>query len=1169
MVLKSPLPDIEFWLGRAGTGKTWGCLAAIAGELMRGSRGEALVLLAPEQATAGLERRLAAWPGLAGGFTRARVLSFHHLAHEAFLATGGEPRRRPNEMARLMLLRRAMARLGNRLEIFRPASGGVGLAQGLDATLLELERYGWRPQDLADSMAAIPSAAGSGKELLARKLADLVLLWGAWREELAAADFDDPADWAGHAAAAIARWDWLDGARLWIDGFASLTAEETTLLEALLGRARHAVIALCADPAIAFGNPRERVGQERLFETTIRTFQQLRERFDELGWTITLRTPPCETPQARFAASPALAHLERAVLDRLDPEPFPDADWTADAPPIELVEAMDRRAELEAVARRVVALCRREAGADGPPPLPWREVAVMARDLEPYEALARDIFARFGIPCFIDRPRHIQGHPLARLLLSALELLRSGWRAEACIHYSKCGLAPLADPDVLARLENLLLTAGVEGRAWRARLERDAEADLWRQVLAPVTGLERRLLAGEPPARALWGLLEAAGAPEAIEQWIASARADGEEDEALLHAQAWDQALEWLETLDRLDGGGGRRLFEPPVGREDLRPLLEELAALAQAALGATRARLTPPTLNQVTVGSVDRSRTPEVQVLFVLGMNEREFPRLWNPDPILGDEERGRLAVGRRRLGPDTRARLLQEHYLAYIALTRPSRRLVLSRPLRAEDGKPTDPSPWFRRVRAAFPLAPLASSGRAGDGDDPALPLRPEEWALRLSSAAEGLDAPGRPAALAALMTAGDPLETPGLEPTQRRALATSRALSGADPCELEPALAAQYWGRRGSLAVTALERFGECPFHFFAATMLGLESRAQWRLGPPELGSLRHDLLETLYNQLNDGRRLDWGGLDLARAGEIIEQRLAELAADPRWRDQLGASELSRLELERLGDEMRMTVAALKTAAALGDFMQVEAERRIEGWSVGAGDLSIRLAGKIDRIDSDGDGNWVLIDYKSGRRRPHLGRMFAGVDLQLLAYGLAWRRMAADSGTAPLIGGIFYWPLTPPTRRAGRIETAAADLPLIDADWFRVCGPAGLFDERIAPLLDAGVAPGSRSLAFGFGRNKDGRLGARGAHWPAGSLGVLLDRVDAQIADSVGEIFNGRIAPAPIWLGPQSNACVHCEFGSLCRRLEQKQIPWRRLANLKREQALELLMPAAPTR
>ncbi len=852
--------------------------------------------------------------------------------------------------------------------------------------------------------------------------------------------------------------------------------------------------------------------------------------------------------------------MEREVLDKLEPKPYAESNAApAPWPALEFIEAADRRSEIEAVARRLASLCRNRPGEPAPAAT-WRDTAVLARDLEPYEELVREVFARWRIPFFIDRPRRIFGHPLARLILTTIELVRSGWRGAAFLQYVKCGLNPVADLDALARLENIVLATDTEGRAWRQRLEQDAEAALWQRVVAPAIGFERRI-GGEPPARALWARLESAGAAEAVEGWIAAARAAGGEDEAMLHEQAWEQTVAWLETLDALDAEP-RAFFKPPQSREELRELLDDLGVLAETALATTQARLIPPTLNQVTVGSVDRSRTPEVKALFVLGLNEREFRRLWPPDPILGDEERTRLTLA-RRLGPDSRHKTLHEQFLVYVALTRSSGRLTLSRPLRDAEGKPADPSACFRRVRRAFAQAPLLAVGRAGEGDDPALPVRPEEWALRLTAAADALGTPGPAARLAGLMLAGDPLEAPEADAAERAALAGARRLLAETPsAALRPEAAKTFWAARGSIPVTGLEAFSACPFQFFATRMLGVAEREQWRLGAADLGTMRHEVLEAIYNDCKDaGGRLDWGRIDAARAGRAIDRRLAELADDPRRRDLFGASALARMQLDRLGRDIRLFVEALRAAGAAGRFVQVDAEKRLDRpdpWTLQADGIELRLGGTIDRIDAaDGAPRrpCVLFDYKSSARQIDLGRLIEGYDLQLPAYGIAWRRMHAGDWVA----GLFYWPLYAPTRQAARGD---ADAPLIDAEWFGKCGPAGLFDERIAPLLDGAVQPGGKALAFGFGLTKTGQLNKSfRPHWPAGALDRLLDRTEKVIGRLARRIVAGEIAVAPCRSGADE-ACARCPCRPVCRVLELERVPWRRIGKYTRETAVALL-------
>jgi ATP-dependent helicase/nuclease subunit B len=248
MSIVSTLQVCHLFLGRAGSGKTYTFLRSIAEQIQQSPRGVQLIFLTPEQASAQMERRLATWPGLRGGTTRCRVFSFHHLAREAFLRGGGSPGRQLGDVGRVLLLRQAMRRRQDALAALGQSATQPGVAETLSQTLLEFQRYGWSRADLEAWLAAEAMQNGE-QSLTVRKVRDLTLLWRDYEEALAAGGWEDPAHTFELAAAAIRKARWLEGCRIWVDGFSSFTAQEMKIMEALLEKAEQANFALCLDPA--------------------------------------------------------------------------------------------------------------------------------------------------------------------------------------------------------------------------------------------------------------------------------------------------------------------------------------------------------------------------------------------------------------------------------------------------------------------------------------------------------------------------------------------------------------------------------------------------------------------------------------------------------------------------------------------------------------------------------------------------------------------------------------------------------------------------------------------------------------------------------------------------------------------------------------------------------
>lgn len=1181
---------VQFWLGRAGSGKTYGCLEAIARELHNGPCGLPLVLLAPEQSTATLERRLIEWPGSRIGFTRARVMSFEQVMREALAQAGPTTQGEAlGEAGRIMLLRHLLTRLRPQLQVFNQPYGRTGLTERLSATLLEFERYGWQPGALATLSGDFAQNPAGKRDLLGSKLHDLGLLWTAYREALEEGGWLDGAKRPTIAARAIEVMPEWDGVSLWVDGFASFTEQELTLLDALSARAQQVTIALCCDPsgdpARAPANeqpaPRRiaRTGAERLFENVDESFEQLRRRYELRGCRTLVKALPTVPDATRFAQSPALAHLERAVLGRLRPTVFSGEGNASDT--FELIEASDLRAEVEALARRIVALCRSENEAT-PPTLAWREIGVLARDLTPYSELIEEVFAQFEIPCFIDQPRQTERHPLARLLHSALTVLERGWQGRAFIQYLKTSLAGLNNPDAVALLENHIIERGPETAQWRMGEMSNLAAHLnecyphagdWQvqleEAITPLEALDAQLRTGVNPARALWELLATLGVREALEGWILAAREAGREGEAMLHEQAWEETLGWLEALDAL---ATRQALAFDEAEGNYREWLQGMGEIIESILAATRARLVPPTLNQVIVGSVERSRTPELDTVFVLGMNEAMWPRLWTPDPILGDEERERM-IGApdagRQLGPDSESRMRQEHYLVYIALTRASRRLVLSRPLLDAEGKATDPAPVFKQIAKAFPALRSCSVGRSGENERSGSALRPEEWLLGIGRAWQRFQQNGLAGNLTAAMSGGHPLAREELTAAQRQRLMHAAAsLAPHRPAALDPGAAHRYWSRRPRLSITALERYGECPYRFFAGQMLRLGERKETTLGPRERGNLIHQWLQKIFEEMSRGEGLNWAEIDPERVDTLIERERAALETDPEWLVRLDADPLARSVVRGWAKDLKRIVRGLRWVARRGRLTQCASELKFGSehrFTFTASGIEFELRGVIDRVDRvvleagedaihpEGSEVYLLIDYKNSGKKFDKVRILEGIDLQLVSYALALAQWILPSASTPplrmserpvRLGGIFYWPLKNTLLEANPERTPAVatqpDPESLERDWVKSHRPTGAFEIDLADALDGEVEPKSSSVAFAFNRKQNGELGASGNSWAPESLDHLIAWQAEQLHARLTAIAAGEIAARPYRIG-KAMPCTNCDFEGLCRHRE----------------------------
>ena len=972
------MPALRFILGRAGSGKTHTCISEIADCLQEAPLGPPLLFILPDQATFQMERAIVqALPGQ--GFVRLRVLSFKRLALSILAEAGGLARPALTRTGRQMLLRSLLHEYGDRLQVFGRSARQPGFVAELEAMLRELVQCGHTPQTAAAAVQRLPDTAAK------QKLEDLTLLWTAYQEALAP-HHADPDAYVTMATEKAAATSWLKEARIWVDGFASFTPQEHRMLQMLLRVSDQLNVALCLDPASwpqliedtaesKASFPVDQLGMfHRSEETCLRLLQGARvQNIEILPPTLLTETSP------RFRV-PELRHLEAQF-----PDPQPRA-CPASVQAIRLVEAVNRRAEVEAVAREILRLCREEGYR-------FRDIAVIARDLDPYHDLLSAVFTEMGIPCFIDRRTSIAHHPVIELLRSMVEVALTGWELQPLMRCLKTDLIAIPRDDVDA-LENYVLEHGLKGAAWRSERRwasglqnssADEQAHIKRLdavrrkvygLFSPVVSiLEKPSFVVAEACEALYRFLAEVGVPELLQAWSEDSAKQGRLQEAMTHQQVWDACVELLEE------------FVEALGTQKMSAV--EFAQILEAGLENLQLGLIPPVLDQVLVGSVDRSRQPELRAAFVLGVGERCFPAVGSEDTLFAESERRLLAECDFQLGPTVSERALYEQYLGYIAFTRAAEYLWISYPLAGDDGRALAPSPFIARLRALFPQ------------------LRPEQMGNEpvgtVAEALPWLTSARKVAAFAVrcLRSGGESCWLSAAymyrnDPDVQFILQSLRHRNYEAP--LPGSMAKELVGDPLYASVSRFESFAACPFNHFAEYMLRLKERREYRVQHTDIGILVHETLHRfIQHLLQRGQSLS--DLTHAEATSLIDSLVDDIA--PRLHHRVFMSNARyRYLVRRIKHLLHTTLQVWTRHSTEGRFIPIATE-----WGFGGGGSalpaaplelpgggSVFLQGRIDRVDACQHEDTVyvrVIDYKGSGSGFSVADAYHGLRIQLVVY------------------------------------------------------------------------------------------------------------------------------------------------------------------------------------
>ncbi len=1106
---------VQFILGRSGTGKTACCVRAIVGALLEPSE-QPLLFLVPEQATYQAERAILSDERIRG-YHRLHILSFKNLLLKLLGERGGKLE--TLRIGRQMVVHKILRDNLDKLQVFGSSALKPGFAREMAATITELHQYAKDPEDIEGLLEFLQS--DDRRRLSALKFADIGLVFGQYAEALQDR-FVDPDARITSACRAVSGAEFIKGARLWVDGFASFTGGEMALLIELLKVVDQASVVLCVDPAtVQVGD--SKTGSETeagLFEPTARTYREMLERLGEAR--VKMLKPVTLKQVHRFADSPALAHVERNVFRMR-------AGKSKAAGDVRLVAAPSLRQEIQFVAREILGLVRDKGYR-------YRDIAVVASDLDGYEQYVRAYFEDYGIPFFIDKRQALNQHPVVEFVCEALQAVTGSLAHADIFAWLKTDLVPM-DRSAIDVLENYCLAFGVDGRDWaspepwrfqdpqseefnedeinRIRCEAIGPLLELREALCPGGDVEKKLTAAEF-TRITFSFLDRLAVRQTVGGWG---------DEAGEHRQFFDTFVDIFDALVEI--------FE---SREMTAP---DYFGLLTLAFSQMTLAFIPPKLDQVLVGMIERSRHPSLKAIFLLGATQKQFPIPLTAGGVLTDDDRDAAEAADFQIAPSATQSLIDRQYLAYIAFTRPSKFLCISYPCVDEKGSPIMRSHFVDELQSLF--EDVSEEFVSDSLLEPSEVRNASELSELLCSrlgrdvfGPEGTPADELAELLEAMQSDAE---------YERVAEQVVSALGYDNRASLEPGVVNELFGLRLRGSATRLGTFAACPYRHFARYVLALQPRREFKLEPLDLGRFYHDVLDAFHKRLAQEAK-DAGTVEDERLVTLLREQIdALMAANPFVRNFTARSAHNEFIIGNAADVLQDCILEVAQMIRAGSFRPVGSEVgfgdvRNARESLGLFELTLpdgrvlALDGKIDRLDVaeiDGKEIAAVFDYKRRDTSFNWSRFYHGLDMQLPIYMLAIRN-ATGSATRN-VAGAFYVPIEVGPARSTLAERTTR------ADRFARKGK-GIFDGCFAGQLDSQAAKDSRF--YNFYVTKDGQ--PYGSYENRGALKSpdfqkVLRLAAEKIVTLVEEIASGEISVRPYRLN-QVSPCSSCEFTSICR-------------------------------
>ncbi len=618
------------------------------------------------------------------------------------------------------------------------------------------------------------------------------------------------------------------------------------------------------------------------------------------------------------------------------------------------------------------------------------EIGVVARTLEPYQARLQSVFDHHLVPFTSTAGRPLSREPLVKTLLRLASLPSNDFDRAAMLdvvtspfYHAQGAGSNRANlrPDIW---RSLVYTLGItKGEAeWRRLAEpasssilRDAETEpdeddqptIWLRETSQLTclwELVSRLMQDcrALPAQGSIGTLTDAfltlvkshvHVPDLLDS---PSTESPEETDLTTVGSLIRSALARLQQLDPLGG--------------DLS--WEEWVELFRRILDETSIPIEEDGHQGVQVLDAMTARGRTVRALFVLGMNEKLFPRYVREDPFLRDRQR---VVLESTLGYKIDEKLAghEEELLLFELLSRSAtNRLYLSYQRADESGRIMAPSGF---------IAMAMRDARFVGKPEETVPRRLTQRISQQPSIQDLL--PAEELALGCLLQGHDArpvLEAMGRDqPLFEQGLSTLKTIERESP-ELGPfdgMVGAQVPAAPAaavrSFSPTALERYATCPFQYFAEKVLGLEPVRRLHsdhLPPLTLGTLVHESLRVSYERL---LLLQWPDEQVteARVQATVHEAVTDTFAAHAATSGTGHALLWILAREQVTELVTAAVSSDQAEYQATGFRPVAFEAAAQGivpLELDGSSVSLKIHGTLDRVDYRADPPTLrIVDYK----------------------------------------------------------------------------------------------------------------------------------------------------------------------------------------------------------
>ena len=1085
---------------------------------------KSVLVIMPDQYSFECDKKLYNYLGTAA-FNRIETAGINRLAELISRKYGFCAYENADENIRLVTMYKAVERFKsmNDCLYYKRSLGKSRFIAEVIGLVTELIRSGISPEDLR---IAAEKLNGS----ITRKLYDISRIYALYLEELDSAGKRDSLTALADAIVLARDNNYFAGMSVFIDGFTDLTHDELDLISVIL--AQH------ADVTVSVLGYKQEQGSvlENTFAATVRTCSRLTDAAESTN----TRIREIELKDIGGAARSILS-VDRYFCKGSKSEGKKYGG-------VVIAAANDIYDEMEYVCAEIEHIVRKGK-------IPYGRIAVAARDLNTCVSAAEAAFSRYGIPFFTDRKRKADSFAAVIFLKNLFEcIIPQRYHTDDIMRYIKSPLFPLNEIEI-TNLEDHCITYNIDGDMWLSPFgahdqKHDVPSNLEeirKKIIEPLEKFRQasREASGAAVCKALFELLKEIRFSEQVYSVVK--RSVGEDSETQLefvraNRQLWQLVFGALKTIHD-------EIHDEIIS-------LKKFYELFKLMTSGMSVSSPPQKLDAVRFVNAESSRLDNVDVLFVIEMNERVFPADPVGNGLFTEHEKQQLIDSDISVSGTALQSVENERLVIYRTLCLPKKRLYALYTETDMSGKSRRRSQLIDTLSEIFggidvlrisklPVSFFCTSYNTAYYKY--LEHIKEKLAVLT---VYGDEDPDRPEHISALKENADIVASVGkaLESSDKYASLISALPEYEYDQEFkvsEKTAKELFYPEKLMLSPTSMNTFFTCPFSYYCKYGLKLSNPQSIRFDKLTKGNYLHRCLEMLMSTEKDGKKV-YNKSFVYYTDEQLKEKITqafyiyeseEIGGDY-GKSSTFAAEREKYELS-VFESVKLIREEFSNCRFEPAFFEYKLTRKGKGSILElklSDELTVSVSGSIDRADifTDTDGKRYIriIDYKTGVTALELDKLYNGLNMQLLVYLLALTEEIKDSYPA----AVMYSHLKEPEIK---LEPPA---PGETADTYML---------RLNEYKPDGMMIGQDNVINAFNKDhngvfmpvilkNDGTVSGKGQQPVTAAYMKAAEEFARRKMISLAEkLSQGSIPADPIMKG-KFNPCTSCDHYSICGRV-----------------------------